>query len=140
MALDSFDRELLRRMDLHGYYSPNSVDERLRLVKLAELGLVQSKLQSHNDAARGQPPPRYRLTELGKKQLYEGEACACRYARPGAPSRWRLTFFLLRSSCRVWISWILPSSLYWLQELLGDRKVSVHLRIMLLGLRGGPKV
>jgi hypothetical protein len=74
MALDSFDRELLRRMDLHGYYSPNSVDERLRLVKLAELGLVQSKLQSHNDAARGQPPPRYRLTELGKKQLYEGEA------------------------------------------------------------------
>ena len=74
MALDSFDRELLRRMDLHGYYSPNSVDERLRLVKLAELGLVQSKLQSHNDAARGQPPPRYRLTALGKKQLYEGEA------------------------------------------------------------------
>ena len=73
MALDSLDRELLRRMDLHGYYSPNSVDERLRLVRLAELGLVQGKLQPHNDTVRDQPPPRYRLTELGKKQLYVGE-------------------------------------------------------------------
>ena len=45
MALDHIDRELLRRMDLHGYYTPNSVDERLRLVRLAELGLVQSKLE-----------------------------------------------------------------------------------------------
>ena len=74
MALDNIDRELLRRMDLHSYYTPNSVDERLRLVRLAELGLVQSKLEPRNESARDQPPPRYRLTELGKKQLREEEA------------------------------------------------------------------
>ena len=74
MELDAIDRDLLLRIDQHGPHSPGPVDERMRLVRLAELGLVWGEQQAFTDAVQEIPPPRYRLTERGKRELKEGEA------------------------------------------------------------------
>ena len=71
ITVDALDKELLLKIYQHDYYSPRFLDERKRLDRLTELGFVwrEEPPYAQHEQPLSLPPPRYRLTEQGQREL-----------------------------------------------------------------------